>query len=98
MQIRTSKVIYNGFVICRSPASCLIIQSNCNHLQWRDLCNFKALKIELEQKYGPIKWQSNTDTEVIVEGFARENIAFLNKLNGIFSLIIYDTKSQNRLC
>ena len=31
---------------------------------------------------------------MIVEGFARENIAFLNKLNGIFSLIIYDTKSQ----
>lgn len=59
-----------------------------------EIYNFKALKIELEQKYGPIKWQSNTDTEVIVEGFARENIAFLNKLNGIFSLIIYDTKSQ----
>ena len=41
-----------------------------------EIYNFKALKIELEQKYGPIKWQSNTDTEVIVEGFARENIAF----------------------
>lgn len=59
-----------------------------------EIYNFKVLKAELENKYGFISWQSNTDTEVIIEGFAREGVDFLNKLNGIFSLAIYDTKSQ----
>lgn len=57
-----------------------------------EIYNFEFLRKELEKKYGIIKWKSNTDTEVIIEGFAREGKCFLNKLNGIFSLAIYDAQ------
>ncbi len=59
-----------------------------------EIYNFKLLRKELEKKYGIINWKSNTDTEVIIEGFAREGKVFLNKLNGIFSLAIYDTQTS----
>lgn len=55
-----------------------------------EIYNYKELKIDLEQSYGPINWQSETDSEVIIEGFAREGVRFLENLNGMYSLIIYD--------
>lgn len=58
--------------------------------------NFIELKSELESKYGPIQWCSHSDTEVVLEGFAREGKRFLQKLNGTFSLAIYD-KGQKEL-
>lgn len=59
-----------------------------------EIYNFKILKKELEKKYGLIKWKSDTDTEIVIEGFAREGKHFLNKLNGIFSLAIYDSHTS----
>ncbi len=55
-----------------------------------EVYNFPELKKQLESDHGPIDWVSSTDTEVIIEGFAREGIAFLSKLNGFFALAIYD--------
>jgi asparagine synthase (glutamine-hydrolysing) len=49
---------------------------------------------ELMLKHGNIQWKSKTDTEIILEGFAREGYKFFKKLNGIFSIIIYDKLTQ----
>lgn len=55
-----------------------------------EIYNFADLKQALVRAHGPIPWRSTSDTEVIVEGYAREGIAFLEKLNGIFALVIFD--------
>jgi asparagine synthase (glutamine-hydrolysing) len=55
-----------------------------------EIYNFLELKIYLENKYGLIEWKSSSDSEVIIEGFAREKESFFEKLNGIFSILIYD--------
>lgn len=59
-----------------------------------EVYNYRELQAALVQRQGPIAWRSGTDTEVIVEGFAREGINFLNRLNGIFALAIYDTQER----
>lgn len=59
-----------------------------------EIYNYKELRNELELKYGVIQWRSSSDSEVIIEGFARENALFFEKLNGIFAIIIYDIKEQ----
>jgi Asparagine synthase (glutamine-hydrolyzing) len=60
-----------------------------------EIYNYLDLIKYLEKLYGRIKWKSASDTEVLIEGFAREGIPFLDKLNGIFSLSIYDTEKRN---
>jgi asparagine synthase (glutamine-hydrolysing) len=59
-----------------------------------EIYNFQDLKKYLENKYGYIRWKSSSDSEVIIEGFAREKALFLEKLNGIFTIIIYDIKED----
>jgi asparagine synthase (glutamine-hydrolysing) len=58
-----------------------------------EIYNFRELKRDIEARYGPLSWRSETDTEVVVEGFAREGRAFLNRLNGMFALAIFDKAS-----
>ncbi len=41
-----------------------------------------------------IELKTNCDTEVIVEAFAEWGVTFINKLNGIFSICIYDKQEQ----
>lgn len=55
-----------------------------------EIYNYNELKIDLERSHGSINWQSETDSEVIIEGFAREGVKFLENLNGMYSLVIYD--------
>jgi asparagine synthase (glutamine-hydrolysing) len=59
-----------------------------------EIYNFQFLKIKLESKYGTINWKSTSDSEVILEGFAREGYHFLSKLNGIFVISIYDQNEK----
>jgi len=59
-----------------------------------EVYNYKDLQRGLESRHGPVAWRSGTDTEVIVEGFAREGIPFLDRLNGIFALAIYDHQAR----
>jgi asparagine synthase (glutamine-hydrolysing) len=59
-----------------------------------EVYNYRELRSALEARHGAISWKSGTDTEVIVEGFAREGIRFLDRLNGIFALAIYDTEER----
>ena len=55
-----------------------------------EIYNQFELRKLLESKYPNIRWRSQSDTEVIVEGFAHEGERFLSKLNGIFAFGIYD--------
>jgi asparagine synthase (glutamine-hydrolysing) len=59
-----------------------------------EVYNYRSLQADLVQRHGPIAWRSGTDTELIVEGFAKEGIDFLNRMNGIFALAIYDTEKR----
>jgi asparagine synthase (glutamine-hydrolysing) len=55
-----------------------------------EVYNFQDLREELLCRHGPIAWRGGSDTEVIVEGFAREGKPFLARMNGIFALAIFD--------
>jgi asparagine synthase (glutamine-hydrolysing) len=55
-----------------------------------EVYNFQELRRALERVHGQMQWRSTSDTEVIIEGFAREGVSFLSKLNGIFALAVYD--------
>jgi asparagine synthase (glutamine-hydrolysing) len=59
-----------------------------------EIYNYQTLKKNLENVYGSINWKSKTDTEVILEGFAREGVSFLSKLNGVFAFSIYDKEEK----
>lgn len=61
-----------------------------------EIYNFQSLKETLTKKYPSIYWKSNSDTEVILEGFAKEGIIFFEKLNGMFAIAIFD-KQERRL-
>lgn len=54
-----------------------------------EVYNFKEIANDLN-----IEFKTNTDTEVIIEAFAEWGITFINKLNGMFSIGIYDKQEQ----
>lgn len=58
-----------------------------------EIYNFQTLRNELE-KTG-VKFHSKSDTEVILELFARLGPEMLTKLNGIFALAIWDSQQQS---
>ena len=63
-----------------------------------EIYNFLDLRIILIKNYGLIDWKTNTDTEVILQGFIKEKEKFFAKLNGIYSFIIYDKKTKYFMC
>lgn len=60
-----------------------------------EIYNFLDLKYDLDKKYGLSKWQSNSDTEVILRGYELEGESFFEKLNGMFAFLILDLKRKN---
>lgn len=54
--------------------------------------NFKELRAELESKGA--KFQTHSDTEVILEGFRLYGFRCVNKFNGMFAFAIWDKKKQ----
>lgn len=54
--------------------------------------NFRELKNELVQK--GIAFISKSDTEVILEGVAFYGIDFIKKLNGMFAIVLWNTKKK----
>ncbi len=54
-----------------------------------EIYNFLEIASELN-----IELKTNCDTEVIVEAFEEWGITFVNKLNGIFSICIYDKQER----
>ncbi|MEO5641764.1 MAG: asparagine synthase (glutamine-hydrolyzing) [Bacteroidia bacterium] len=55
-----------------------------------EIFNFKELREELEKE--GVKFRSQSDTEVLLELYAKEKENCLPKLNGFFSFVIYDKK------
>jgi asparagine synthase (glutamine-hydrolysing) len=56
-----------------------------------EIYNFKELRSDLIKHF---KFKSNTDSEVILNSYICYGLSFLEKLNGIFSLAIYDNKKD----
>ena len=54
-----------------------------------EIFNFQRLKKELRDEFG-ISFRTNSDTEVIIEGFAVLGTRIVEKLQGMFAFCIYD--------
>ena len=57
-----------------------------------EIYNYKELREELIKK--GYKFKTNTDTEVILNGYLEYKEKILNKLRGMFAFIIYDIKNN----
>jgi len=60
-----------------------------------EIYNYKTLKRDLVEK-GYV-FNNESDTEVLLNGYACYGTAFLNKLNGFFAFVIYDKKEKTSL-
>ena len=56
-----------------------------------EIYNFKELRSELNEFFS---FKSNSDSEVILYSYIHHGYSFLKKLNGIFSLAIFDRKED----
>lgn len=63
-------------------------QKDCAIIFNGEIYNMLSLKKDLEAKGA--KFQTTSDTEVILVGYMRYGAAFVEKLNGIFSIAIWD--------
>jgi asparagine synthase (glutamine-hydrolysing) len=54
--------------------------------------NFKELRAELEKE--SIVFKSQSDTEVILEGFARYGFGFIERLNGMFAFALWSAEER----
>ncbi len=57
-----------------------------------EIYNFKEIKNELKH----IEWQTNSDSEVLLEAYVKWGVDCLHKLNGMFAFAIWD-KQKNKL-
>ena len=54
-----------------------------------EIYNYKELKEELKKK--GVNFKTESDTEVLLQGFIHEGKSFLHKLNGFFACCFYDS-------
>jgi asparagine synthase (glutamine-hydrolysing) len=57
-----------------------------------EIYNFKELRAELQAE--GFVFRSNTDTEVLLQGFAKWRLDLFDKLRGMFALAVYDAKTE----
>jgi asparagine synthase (glutamine-hydrolysing) len=57
-----------------------------------EVYNFQALRSSLEKK--GVRFQSNTDTEVLLQLFATEGPGMLGRLNGMFAFAVWDSQER----
>lgn len=60
-----------------------------------EIYNYRELKKELREE--GLSFNNESDTEVILQAYARYGTSFLNKLNGFFALAIYDKEERTTL-
>jgi len=58
-----------------------------------EIYNYSLLQQELKQN--GILFTTKSDTEVIIEGFIHEGTSFLNRLEGMFAFVIFDSQTNN---
>jgi len=57
-----------------------------------EIYNYQELKTELSAK--GIKFQTETDTEVIIESYKMWGVSCQNRFNGMWSIVLYDSKEK----
>ena len=57
-----------------------------------EIYNYK----ELKKKLGNIKLRTNSDTEVLLEGYLNFGIDFIKLLRGIYSFAIFDNRNEQK--
>jgi len=57
-------------------------------------CIYNYLELKQELKSKGHEFHSNTDTEVIVEGIAEYGVDFIERLNGMFAIAIWNTEEK----
>jgi asparagine synthase (glutamine-hydrolysing) len=55
-----------------------------------EVYNFKELSNQVRVNNDDFYYKTNSDTEVILEAFAKWGVDFVNRLNGMFAIAIYD--------
>jgi asparagine synthase (glutamine-hydrolysing) len=60
-----------------------------------EVYNYREIAAEIqENSQNGVNFSSSSDSEVILEAFSLWGVSFLEKLNGMFSIAIYDTKDN----
>lgn len=59
-----------------------------------EVYNFQEIANELKQRYNK-KFRTSSDSEIILEAFAEYGVEFVKKLNGMFTIAIYDKISKS---
>ncbi|MEO8210712.1 MAG: hypothetical protein ABI840_09120, partial [bacterium] len=58
-----------------------------------EIYNYQELKSNLKDT----KFQTSSDTEVLLEGYLSEGINFFKKLRGIYSFAIFDNRAESKI-
>lgn len=68
-------------------------QSNSTLISYNgEIYNYKALREELINK--GLKFRTDSDTEVVLKGITSFGPSFLNKMNGMWAIAVYDRKQR----
>ena len=67
-------------------------EKSCTIAYNGEIYNMKTLRKELERK--GVLFTTNSDTEVILQGYLTEGEEFIEKLNGIFAIALWDQKEE----
>ncbi len=58
-----------------------------------EIYNFREIAVELKQKF-KTNFKTSSDTEVILEAYVKYGTEFVQKLNGMFAIAIYDKEKK----
>lgn len=76
----------------QQPMSKPMGEYSCSIIYNGEIYNTKELKEVLSQY--PLCWETNSDTEVLLNGYLAMGIDFFKLLNGIFAIAIYDERKD----
>ena len=85
-------------IIDLSPAGAQPMQSKDDRFALAfngEIYNFEDLRQTVEARHGAINWRGHSDTEVLLECFARDGIQpTLDQIDGMFAMAIFDKQSR----
>jgi len=76
----------------QQPMSAKVGNSSCSIVYNGEIYNMKELRTNLEKQGA--SFLTNSDTEVILQGYLNEGAEFIKKLNGIFSIAIWNEREE----
>ncbi|WP_128891507.1 asparagine synthase (glutamine-hydrolyzing) [Erythrobacter sp. HKB08] len=60
-----------------------------------EVYNYLDIRADLEARYGPIEWRGHSDSEVVLEAFARDGIQpVLDRIDGMFAMAVFDRETR----